>query len=266
MKSSLIQPIIWSAKAFGTGVILSTGFVHLLGEAGEKLETLSEATQYDAWPYVIAQVVILMMAIVDFMATSASVKREGCDHPSSNVDLECRHSHGHSHAQVLYNDKTSTDLTKIEEQKRKAAVCFLEAGILSHSVLIGIDMGVSSGNTFDALLIAISFHQFFEGFALAQVVLEANFASVWPILLTAVGYSLTTSLGISIGIGLHTGYSENSSFNLAVGILDSVSGGILVYLGILLLLQWFAQSRRLASSSRLVAVISFISIALGSKF
>ena len=51
----------------------------------------------------------------------------------------------------------------------------LHRSILSHSVLIGLDMGVSGGGTFIALLIAISFHQFFEGFALAQVVLEAEF-------------------------------------------------------------------------------------------
>ena len=42
----------------------------------------------------------------------------------------------------------------------------LEVGIALHSVVIGVTLGVSRGPEFVSLLIAVAFHQFFEGFAL----------------------------------------------------------------------------------------------------
>jgi solute carrier family 39 (zinc transporter), member 1/2/3 len=43
----------------------------------------------------------------------------------------------------------------------------LEAGIAIHSMVIGVAIGVSGGSEFISLLVAVAFHQFFEGFALA---------------------------------------------------------------------------------------------------
>lgn len=56
----------------------------------------------------------------------------------------------------------------------------LEMGIVSHSVIIGLSLGVSrSPCTIRPLVAALSFHQFFEGFALggciAQVRIPVNF-------------------------------------------------------------------------------------------
>jgi zinc transporter 1/2/3 len=42
----------------------------------------------------------------------------------------------------------------------------LEAGILFHSTFIGLSISISTGMTFIALMIAIAFHQIFEGLAL----------------------------------------------------------------------------------------------------
>ena len=56
----------------------------------------------------------------------------------------------------------------------------LELGIVTHSVIIGVTLGVSeSPCTIRPLLAALSFHQFFEGFALggciAQVIVHFSY-------------------------------------------------------------------------------------------
>ncbi|KAK6541107.1 hypothetical protein TWF694_008481 [Orbilia ellipsospora] len=53
-----------------------------------------------------------------------------------------------------------------QQKKNLLQVMLLEAGILFHSVFIGMALSVATGSNFMVLLIAISFHQTFEGLAL----------------------------------------------------------------------------------------------------
>ena len=53
-----------------------------------------------------------------------------------------------------------------------AGLYLMEAGIVFHSVLIGVTLGVSSGPSFSTLLAALSCHQLFEGFALGAAAVE----------------------------------------------------------------------------------------------
>lgn len=57
-----------------------------------------------------------------------------------------------------------------EQQQQKALLqcLLLEAGILFHSIFIGMALSVATGAGFVVLLIAISFHQTFEGLALGS--------------------------------------------------------------------------------------------------
>lgn len=51
----------------------------------------------------------------------------------------------------------------------------LELGILVHSVIIGISLGASqSPETIKPLLVALSFHQFFEGMGLGGCIYEVG--------------------------------------------------------------------------------------------
>lgn len=51
----------------------------------------------------------------------------------------------------------------------------LELGIVAHSVIIGVTLGVSeSPCTIRPLLAALSFHQFFEGFALGGCIAQVG--------------------------------------------------------------------------------------------
>lgn len=129
-------------------------------------------------------------------------------------------------------------------EHRKITAYILEFGVAIHSVIIGVTLGVTSGTEFTSLLIAILFHQFFEGFALAAtgtimrlcfidscvLVLDAGFrGNFHPFILAAI-YSVTTPIGVAIGIGVHAIYKENALETLLIqGIMDAISAGILIY-------------------------------------
>ncbi|KAJ1679712.1 hypothetical protein EV182_001483 [Spiromyces aspiralis] len=55
-----------------------------------------------------------------------------------------------------------------------ATMCTLDTAISFHSVLVGAAIGVSAGSPFVSLLIAMSLHQVFEGFALGVRLVELN--------------------------------------------------------------------------------------------
>ena len=79
-------------------------------------------------------------------------------------------------------------------------------------------------------LAALIFHQFFEGMALASVVVEGDFRSKLVPIFMVVFYSLTTPIGVAIGIGVHSNYNGNASATLiSRGVLDALSAGILIY-------------------------------------
>merc|ERR1712093_404872 len=147
----------------------------------------------------------------------------------------------------------------------KWRVITLESGILIHSVLIGLDMGMQSGSTYSALLVAISFHQFFEGFALSQILIEAKLEKVWMLIAAVAFYAITTPAGIAAGVGVHGYYDEDSvSAMLTMGILDSLAGGVLIYMGLTSLLSnWVVNSKSLARAHWIQPFVAFIGLAVG---
>jgi hypothetical protein len=63
-----------------------------------------------------------------------------------------------------------------EEQKRMMLQCvLLEAGILFHSVFIGMALSVATGPTFAVFLLAISFHRTIPPYPLPQSLLSYNY-------------------------------------------------------------------------------------------
>jgi zinc transporter 1/2/3 len=106
-----------------------------------------------------------------------------------------------------------------------------------HSIIIGIEIGVSSGTTFATLLTAVCFHQCFEGIAVGTSALPV-FGDNWRHMLGAIlGFVSTTPVGIVIGIAISQSYSPTLLSSLWVqGILDAVAAGILIYTAIVELL------------------------------
>lgn len=140
----------------------------------------------------------------------------------------------------------------------------LELGILSHSVIIGLSLGVSqSPCTIRPLIAALSFHQFFEGFALGGCISQAQFKTLSTTIM-ACFFAITTPAGIGIGTAISSFYNPNSPRALAAeGILDSLSAGILVYMALVDLIAADFLSKRMSCNFRL-QVVSYCMLFLGA--
>ncbi|KAF4505487.1 hypothetical protein G6O67_007431 [Ophiocordyceps sinensis] len=125
------------------------------------------------------------------------------------------------------------------EQRRQLLQCLLlEAGILFHSVFIGMAVSVATGPAFVVFLVAISFHQSFEGLALGSRIAAIQFPrnSFRPWLMV-LAYGVTTPLGQAIGLVVHKMYDPASMGGLlVVGFMNAVSSGLLLYAGLVQLL------------------------------
>ncbi|XP_022885884.1 zinc transporter 3-like isoform X2 [Olea europaea var. sylvestris] len=128
----------------------------------------------------------------------------------------------------------------------------LELGIIVHSVIIGIALGASeSPKTIKPLIAALTFHQFFEGIGLGGCIAQAKFKSR-TVATMAIFFSLTTPVGILIGIGISNIYSETSPTALIVeGIFNSASAGILIYMALVDLLSADFMSPKMQSNGKL---------------
>lgn len=126
-----------------------------------------------------------------------------------------------------------------EEQKRLMLQCLLlEAGILFHSVFIGMAISVATGPPFIVFLVAIAFHQTFEGLALGSRIAALRFPKSSPRpWLMVLAYGTTTPIGQAIGLGVHKFYDPQSQAGLLmVGMMNAISSGLLLFAGLVQLL------------------------------
>jgi zinc transporter 1/2/3 len=161
----------------------------------------------------------------------------------SNGSVDYPHP-GHHSGNARYNHASGHDApaapTNDPSEQRLILQCLLlEAGILFHSVFIGLALSVSTGPAFIVLLIAIAFHQTFEGLALgSRIAGVSSFSTTsWKPWLMSLMYGITTPVGQAIGLGVHGLYDPASQVGLlTVGIVNAVSSGLLLYAGLVQLL------------------------------
>ncbi|KAL2756539.1 hypothetical protein ACRALDRAFT_1080749 [Sodiomyces alcalophilus JCM 7366] len=184
-------------------------------------------------------------------ADSADSIAGGDQNDDSDLDLEtheldavpvkshhAQHEHQHQHQHPEEHPSTPRVITP-EEQARLLRQCLmLEGGILFHSIFIGMAISVATGPTFVAFLIAVSFHQTFEGLALgsriAAIQLPRRSARPW---LMVLAFGATTPLGQLIGLVLHNMYDPMSQTGLLmVGFMNAISSGLLLFAGLVQLL------------------------------
>lgn len=131
-------------------------------------------------------------------------------------------------------------IDEVHEQQKMLLQCMLlEAGILFHSIFIGMALSVATGAAFVVLLVAISFHQTFEGLALgSRIAAITAFGPRSPKpWLMALAYGTTTPVGQAIGLVLHNLYDPHSQTGLImVGVTNAISSGLLLFAGLVELL------------------------------
>ena len=123
-------------------------------------------------------------------------------------------------------------------QKLLLQCLLLEAGILFHSVFIGLALSLAVGTSFLVLLVAISFHQTFEGLALGSRIAALPFPPGSPKpWLMSLAYGTTTPIGQAIGLAVHGLYDQQGQGGLLmVGLTNAISSGLLLFAGLVELL------------------------------
>ncbi|KAK4279003.1 hypothetical protein QN277_016769 [Acacia crassicarpa] len=270
------KDIFFVIKAFAAGVILATGFIHVLPDAFDHLTSpcLSDHPWAD-FPFtgLVAMCTAMGTLMVDAFATAYFKKRHMMNNGQivANIhgDEEKRNSghegHLHLHTHATHGHAHgSSDSGSSQLLRYRVISQVLELGIIVHSVIIGISLGASeSPKTIRPLVAALTFHQFFEGMGLGGCISQAKLKNK-TIVVMALFFALTTPLGIVIGIGITNGYDENSPKALIVeGIFNAASAGILIYMALVDFLAEDFMSDRMQNSTRL-QVGSNISLLLGA--
>ncbi|KAG8375665.1 hypothetical protein BUALT_Bualt10G0123900 [Buddleja alternifolia] len=305
-----------AAKAFAAGVILATGFVHMLPDATTALtDSCLPQFPWSKFPFsgFIAMMAALATLLADFVGTQyyernqekqseiaradsvdsvsesgigivpvegrgstgkvfgeedggamhivgmhAHAAHHGHSHPQEQGACQGHDSHGHSHSHGIGSGDEENGVRHIVVSQ------VLELGIVSHSVIIGLSLGVShSPCTVRPLIGALSFHQFFEGFALGGCISQAKFKTLHSTIM-ACFFALTTPIGIAVGIGISSVYNANSPRALIIeGIFDSISAGILVYMALVDLIAADFLSKRMSCNMRL-QIVSYFALFLGA--
>ena len=266
--NSRIDPfVVILGKCLGTGVVLAAAFIHMLSPASTSLAStcLSKAFQDYPFAFLYAMLAMLLMHLLESTVEAMMIASFETDQaggslergdaqksvesadptstpaatPMSMAQPSASHSHthdfgGHSHSHFL----------SVLQVKRTIAAYLLEFGVTSHSVIIGIENGIASGEELRALLIALSFHQFFEGVALGARLADANL-SHWNEFFLALLFSVSAPIGIAIGIIITSSVNpEGADYLLWQGTFDAVCSGILLYIGAMLLIKVRARRCR----------------------
>ncbi|KAF4431414.1 Zinc-regulated transporter 1 [Fusarium acutatum] len=242
VRSNIVLTVL---KQFGTGVIVSTAFVHLFTHASMMFgnECLGELL-YEATTAAIVMAGLFISFLIEFCVQRAM--------------------------RWQLTKKTETDSAylspKAVAKAEMANITIMEAGIIFHSILIGITLVVAGDSFFVTLSIVIIFHQLFEGIALGTRIASLGYGQMplalghshshstppptiertgtstvplWKKLALASGFAVVTPIGMAIGIGVLKVFNGNDPATLiAIGTLDAFSAGILIWVG---LVEMWAQ-------------------------
>ncbi|KAF8112633.1 hypothetical protein N665_0063s0116 [Sinapis alba] len=256
-------------KAFAAGVILATGFVHILPDATESLTSpcIGEEPPWGDFPMtglVAMAGAILTMLIESFVSGCLNRSRLENEAKTLPVSTDGDKEVGSGHTHASQGHSHGSFLVPQDDLRKRIVTQILELGIVVHSVIIGISLGVSpSVSTIKPLLAAITFHQLFEGFGLGGCISEANFGvkKIWIMVLF---FALTAPAGIGIGIGVAEIYNENSPMALKVsGFLNAAAAGILIYMALVDLVAPLFLNHKAQSSMKIQLACSF-SLVLGA--
>ncbi|KAL2263924.1 hypothetical protein VTK26DRAFT_4305 [Humicola hyalothermophila] len=121
-----------------------------------------------------------------------------------------------------------------EYATRTTAIFILEFGVIFHSIFIGLTLAVTSN--FIILFVVLVFHQTFEGLGLGARLATATgplgAGTRTPYLLGLL-YAASTPLAIGVGLVARQSLAlDGATSKIVSGVFDAVSGGILMYTGL----------------------------------
>ncbi|KAF8028778.1 hypothetical protein BT93_E1437 [Corymbia citriodora subsp. variegata] len=268
-------------KCFAAGIILATGFMHVLPDSFDMLS--SRCLKENPWhkfPFTgfVAMLSAIATLMVDSMATSMYSRKNDIgvipetesgegghdDREMGVVAAAHLHGHGHHHPHHHHGAATKAEAVSSQLLRYRVVAMVLELGIVVHSVVIGLGLGASSNVcTIKGLVAALCFHQMFEGMGLGGCILQAEYKWLKKLVMVFF-FSVTTPFGIALGIGLSRTYQENSPSSLiTVGLLNGSSAGLLIYMALVDLLAADFMGPKLQRSIKL-QIKSYAAVLLGA--
>eukprot|EP00299_Pterocystis_sp_00344_P015415 c7696_g1_i1.p1 GENE.c7696_g1_i1~~c7696_g1_i1.p1 ORF type:complete len:273 (+),score=57.23 c7696_g1_i1:50-868(+) len=188
-------------RCISAGVVVGVGFLHVLPDAHGDL---SELSNYP-WAFFISMIGAFAVVLLEQILS-------------------------HSHTEVV---PKAIHASYVELQSQSMRVAnLMEFGIVLHSIIIGIGLGATTNkDEVVTLVIAISFHQFFEGSGLSSYVCLAKPPLRQMIMMLGL-FTITTPIGILIGFGVTDALENESRTALAVqGTFNALASGILIHMG-----------------------------------
>lgn len=253
-------------RQFGTGVIISTAFVHLITHSMLMWNnSCMGELSYESTGTAITMAGVFLAFFIEYVAnrimnwrndklaaaSSSSDKEEIEDEEKqgSEVQVQVQDSDHHRHGLLHPNDKIS--------------VLTMELGIIFHSLLIGITLVVAGDSFFITLFIVIVFHQLFEGISLGSRIAALESTTMLVKCLMGAAFAIVTPIGMAIGIGVLSKFNGNDKATLiAMGTLDSFSAGVLIWTGVVEMWahDWlFGHLRNSPVITTTVAMVSLMS-------
>lgn len=199
-----------SLTGLSAGVLLAVAWLHLLDDAQERLEGVTE------YPAANAAMLtgFLIMAVLQTLTAP-------CHHAPTAA--------GCSQLEPL----TSTG-SGSEQQLRMFHV--LEASISIHSVLIGLGFGLGELGDREQLVLglALCVHQYLEGLTVGMLGRKSGLSQqAWRC--SFLVFTLSLPLGVSAGVVVqyfYAGLNDNFAFRWCSGLLNGMAAGTLTHIGV----------------------------------
>ena len=257
-------------RMFAAGILLGVGFIHLLDDGVGKLAEVS--LDYPALGFTLAtvgtmivlgfeQVALMLIGNINTDEKSAADKEIESYGTSAQPELEVvdsisgraitdEHIRAHApHAVNMLSGKSSLSII--------VKAYMMEISIAIHSIIIGVAQGSMAGEenvqALQAFVVAICFHQFFEGIGLGTVVESARIElGQAKIIMFSLAFALTVPLGVVIGIfitdnkALEEGPSESQTYT--TGCLNSLAAGIMIYVALVEMIAEDFQQASIATN------------------
>ncbi|KAL4902085.1 hypothetical protein BDW74DRAFT_187058 [Aspergillus multicolor] len=271
------------ARYFGTGVILATAFIHLLDPAYKRIgpKTCVGVSGYwgeYSWCAAIVLAAVVGIFLLDLAAEEYVERKYGIERDETATDAfitQAPIDEGHTtelenpSKEAAQHAGPSSDSTTASRafSQQIAAFLILEFGIIFHSVIIGLNLGVT-GSEFATLYPVLVFHQSFEGLGIGARLSAIPFPQSkksLPYILCLL-YGLTTPISIAIGLGLRTTYNPKSKESLIIqGVFNAVSAGVLIYSALVELLarDFLFDPHRTKKRAQLVYMVFCVLLGAG---
>ncbi|EKD18135.1 uncharacterized protein L3040_007686 [Drepanopeziza brunnea f. sp. 'multigermtubi'] len=270
-KMTLKSTIFTILKQFGTGVIIATALVHLLTHAQMQFdnECLGELV-YHATAAAIAMGGIFLSFAVEYIGNRFVARRNQAE--SASVDSEEQLSTSPKDTNPTVPRTSNTSIAALGHAHpiglhpdTHFSVAVMEAGVMFHSILIGINLNVTPNSAYNTLFVVILFHQMFEGLALGiRIAALKSSISLLTKIIMAGAFAVITPIGMAIGAGVLETFNGNDPTTIVtIGTLNALSAGILLWVGLVEMLAHDWMYGDLANAGLVRGIVGGASLVAG---